>query len=138
MPAQRSTVIRRQLGQRLRWMREQAGRTIADVEEARVFSTSKVFRIESGHGRLNVADVWALCRFYGADTEVASSLARLAEWEETDGWARLPPDWFWVYRQLEGSCRALSTWQPELVHGLFQTDAYARLAVAFDGAPEDV
>lgn len=141
MPAQGSTVVRRQLGRRLRRLREEAGKTVADVQEAKLFSTSKVFRIETGRATVKAGDVWALCRFYGADRDLTDSLAGLTRaahdgwWEEHRG---PTPDWFWMYLELEAACDAISIYSPDLVHGLLQTDDYALAAVSRDGADDAV
>ena len=48
MPVTGPTVVRRQLGQRLRRLREEAARTEQEVERAKVCSRTTLWRIESG------------------------------------------------------------------------------------------
>jgi hypothetical protein len=59
MPISGSTVVRRQLGRRLRRLRDAAGKTDRDIEEACLASRAKLWRIESGKGPVKVADVRA-------------------------------------------------------------------------------
>src|SRR5947209_993640 len=56
MPISGSTVVRRQLGRRLRSLRDTAGKTERDVEEATLASRAKLWRIESGKVPAEVAD----------------------------------------------------------------------------------
>lgn len=48
MPLEGSTVVRRQLGRRLRALREGARKTVADVVEAGIASKQTLWRIEKG------------------------------------------------------------------------------------------
>src|SRR6266511_2977723 len=57
MPLQGPTVVRRQLGRRLRRLREAAGKTERDLEEANLVSRAKLWRIESGRTPVKVPDV---------------------------------------------------------------------------------
>jgi len=78
MPIQGSTVIRRQLGRRLRKLRDAAGKTERDVEEAGLASRTKLWRIEAGKVGVRIADVRTLCWLYGADQATTDALAALA------------------------------------------------------------
>jgi transcriptional regulator with XRE-family HTH domain len=135
-----STVVRRQLGRRLKHLREDDGKTIRSVQDAKLFSESKVARIEAGKVPVKIGDVWTLCRFYHASGEVTDALASLAEGTSSDGWWEdyrdVVPEWFGLYIGLEGSCDELCTYHPELVHGLLQTPDFARAVIATDG-PND-
>jgi transcriptional regulator with XRE-family HTH domain len=137
LSSQGSTVVRRQLGRRLKRLREDAGKTIRSVQHAKLFSESKVARIEAGKIPVKVGDVWTLCRFYRADNDVTDALAALSEGTSSDGWwedyGDTVPEWFGLYIGLEGTCESLSTYHPELVHGLLQTEAFARAVIAIDG-----
>jgi uncharacterized protein DUF5753/helix-turn-helix protein len=135
--SQGSTVVRRQLGRKLKRMREKADKTIRSVQDAKLFSESKVARIEAGKIPVKVGDVWTLCRFYGADSAETDALAALSEGTTSDGWweeyGDAVPEWFGLYIDLESSCDGLSYYHPELVHGLLQTEQYAEAAVTADG-----
>jgi transcriptional regulator with XRE-family HTH domain len=126
-----TTVVRRQLGRRLRRLREQAGKTTLDVEAAKLASTVKLWRIETGKISVKIADVRALCWLYDADAATTDALTVLAEgttgqdwWER--GWDAAHLAGFDLYLGLESAASQLSLYQPELVHGLFQTEEYAR------------
>jgi transcriptional regulator with XRE-family HTH domain len=126
------TMVRRQLGKRLRRLREDAGKSMRDVAEARLCSVSKMIRIESGRVEVRVGDVWALCRFYGVnENEAVDALTALAEgtsqkawWEASNG--NLVREGFGLYLGLEEGADGIMAWGPELVHGLLQTVAYSR------------
>jgi transcriptional regulator with XRE-family HTH domain len=131
-----STVVRRQLGRRLRRLREDSGKTIRSVQDAKLFSESKVARIEAGKVPVKIGDVWTLCRFYHAASDVTDALAALAEGTSSDGWWEdyrdVVPEWFGLYIGLESSCDVLCTYHPELVHGLLQTQDFARAVIITD------
>jgi transcriptional regulator with XRE-family HTH domain len=125
-----TTVIRRQLGRRLRRLREQAGKTIADVAAAKLASEVKVWRIETGRLPVKIADVRALCWLYGVDGATTDELAVLAEntvgqdWWQGAGNRYL--EGFDLYLGLESIANQISLYLPELVFGPFQTEEYAR------------
>jgi transcriptional regulator with XRE-family HTH domain len=130
MPVEGSIVARRQLGRELRSWREQAGRTREDVAAAQVASVPKLLRIEHGLVTIRPADTRELCRLYGVDPAQTEALVELAWatrneewWESADARA---PRWFGMYLRLAAVAHRMLTFQPTLVHGLFQTEAYAR------------
>jgi hypothetical protein len=122
-------LVRRQLGRQLRGLRQRARKTHGDVELAGLGHRSTVWRIEAGRGKANPATVRALCWLYGADeatTETLYAMSRRGQqpgwWEEYNGHV---PSWFTLYLGLEAEARALSIYQPSVVHGLLQTPEYA-------------
>ena len=131
MPVSGSTLVRRQLGRRLKTMRRSAGKTVDDVVATKIMSAAKLFRIEAGSSPVRTADVWALCRIYSADDKTTEALSSLAVGTNGKNWwhdyagQRLPTD-FAMYLGLEADAAAIRIYEPELVHGLFQTPAYAR------------
>jgi transcriptional regulator with XRE-family HTH domain len=136
-----STVARRQLGRKLRRLREDSGKTIKSVSDARIMSESKLARIEKGAaGAVKVGDVLVLCRFFEADGPMTDALVQLAEGTARDGWWEDNPDvvpqWFSMYIGLEASASVLCSYHPEVVHGLLQTEDYARAVLGTDG-PKD-
>ena len=130
MPVSGPTVVRRQLGRRLRRLREAAGKTERDVELARLASRTKLWRIETGKIAIKLADVRALCWLYGADAEVTESLAGLSAGTAEHGWweeyGGVVPDWFKLYVGLENAAARLQTYDGELVPGPVQTEDYTR------------
>jgi transcriptional regulator with XRE-family HTH domain len=134
MSAQGVTLVRRRLGVRLRRLREQAGKTQEDVAETGIASEVKLWRIESGRTSIKTGDVWALAMLYGASVEEAQALAALAA--STRGpqtsliESGVAPDWFSLYVELEAAASEIETYHAELVHGLLQTEDYARATIA--------
>jgi transcriptional regulator with XRE-family HTH domain len=133
------TLVRRQLGRRLRTLREEAGKTTSDVSV--VASRSKLWRIEEGRTAVRVGDARELARLYGADEATVDAIGLLAQGTRTKGWwedyRAVMPDWFGLYVGLESSCNVLSNYHPELIHGLLQTPEYAREVITIDGPSDD-
>lgn len=130
MPAIGSVVARRHLGRELRALRERSHRTREDVAAASIASVAKLARIEGGQSPVRPGDVRELCRLYGAEVGTVDTLAAMAQatkqtewWERLDGKAQ---HWFWIYLGLEAVACRLAVFEPMVVHGLFQTEEYAR------------
>jgi hypothetical protein len=126
-----STVVRRQLGKKLRSLRTKAGKSSGDVRASKAMSEAKLWRIESGLAAVKIGDVLALCRLYGmTDGTVVDQLVDLAEGTESQGWwedyGNVLPQWFRLFVGLEAAAAKISTYDPELVSGLLQTPEYAR------------
>lgn len=132
---QQVRLVRRQLGRRLRQLREAAGRSTADVQSAKIASPTKLWRIETGAAPTREADARMLCHFYGADAQTTDDLAQLAFHSDREGWWEeykdaLPREFqFGMYVGIEALASAIRTYEPELVPGLLQTEAYARAAI---------
>jgi transcriptional regulator with XRE-family HTH domain len=118
------TVSRLQLGRELRRLREAAGvsreRAAAELE----CSTSKMSKIETGKATIRAAEVRVLLERYGVDDRDA--VLRLARDARRRSSYRVP-DWAKTYLGLEAEAAEIRTYQPELVPGLLQTEAYARV-----------
>lgn len=128
MPEVRSpTVRRRELGALLRALRNQKGLTIEQVAASLLCSTSKVSRMETGHGSATLRDIRDLCELYGitdeAERDRLRSLAR--EGKQTGWWQSYDLD-FSTYVGLEAEATALRYYQSTIVPGLLQTADYAR------------
>ena len=123
-----SVVVRRSLGRQLRALRDAAGKTSADVNASGIASKTKLQRIEAGNGPIKTADARALCWLYGASPAVTEKLAELALNTTAEGWwedyGDVMPRWFGLYVELEAAASSISTYDPELIHGLLQTPAY--------------
>jgi transcriptional regulator with XRE-family HTH domain len=130
-----TTVVRRQLGRRLRRLREEAGKTHDDLQEAKIASRTTMWRIEGGKTQVEPGKVFELCRFYGAGYEEIDTLATLAEGTKGGGFfeafGKAVPDGFNLYADLESSASAVNIWHPELVPGLLQTESYARALIGY-------
>lgn len=134
------TVVRRQLGRRLRRLREASGRGEREIEEKLQISRTKLWRIESGTVPVKVPDVRALCWFYGADGEFTDALAALTVGTGGQGWweeySDVVPDWFRLYVGLEGAASRIRSYDGEIVPGALQTAEYAR-AVFHAARPDE-
>jgi transcriptional regulator with XRE-family HTH domain len=141
MPPQGPTVVRRQLGRRLRRLREVAGKTERDLEEANLLSRAKLWRIETGRTPVKVPDVRALCWLYGADERTTETLVTLAVGTSAQGWhedfGEVLPWRFGLYVGLEATATHLETYDAELVHGLLQTPAYMQALYEADNPDRD-
>ncbi len=132
-----SVVVRRQLGSKLRELRLRSGKKVADVVEAQIASRATISRIEAGQTPVKMAVVMALCWLYGADRATTDELVALAPGTQQEDWTELYPlavlpDWFGLYVGLEQTASTLRCFDPELVHGLLQTESYARAVIEAD------
>lgn len=132
-----SVVVRRQLGSKLRELRLKSGKKVVDAVEAGIASRATMSRIEAGQTPVKMATVMALCWLYGASREVTDELVALAPRTQQEDWTELYaravlPDWFGLYIGLEQAAERLRCFDPELVHGLLQTEDYARSVIGAD------
>jgi hypothetical protein len=71
-----------------------------------------------------------MCDLYGASPDMTDALMSLAKETKAKGWWQaygdVVPEWFDIYIGLEAAAVRLSTFEAELVPGLFQTEDYAR------------
>src|SRR3984957_17892532 len=125
-----STVPRRQLGRYLRDLRNAAGLTVKDAARGLEWSEAKMWRIETGQTSLRSLDVEAMCRIYGARSDMTAALMSLAKETKARGWWQAygdaVPEWFDLYVGLEEAASKLSLYRQEVVPGLSQTADYAR------------
>src|SRR3954454_13508732 len=131
-----STVARRQLGRRLRRLRTDAGRTHDDLAEARIISRTKIWKLETGRVPAKEGDVLSLARFLGAGPDLTDELVALAWATRESGPSTKPGSaitpWFGEYAELEANCSVLRAYNGETLHGLLQTEDYAREIIASD------
>lgn len=134
------TVLRIVLGAQLRRLREAKQITCEEAGAAIRASHSKISRMELGRVRFRQRDVADLLCLYGVhdDTERASLLS-LAVRANDPGWwhsySDILPSWFEVYIGLEEAASRIRSYEVQFVHGLFQTEDYAR-AVTLLGYPD--
>jgi hypothetical protein len=130
-----SAIVRRQLGNKLRQLRLAAGKDVADVTEAGLGSKAKMSRIETGKGPVRVADVRALCWLYGVDAPTTDALAALAPGTQQSDWweaSGAVPFYLGLYVGLEATASRIRCFEPQFVHGLLQTEDYARAVISAD------
>lgn len=121
---------RRQLGRHLRDLRNRARMTTRTAAQQLEWSEAKIWRIETGQTSLRSLDVEAMCKVYGAPSDVIGPLTALARETKARGWwtayGDVIPEGFEVYIGLEEAAARLSTYESEVVPGLLQTEAYTR------------
>jgi transcriptional regulator with XRE-family HTH domain len=139
-PARGPVVPRRRLGAELRALREQAGLTIDEVAKALECSVSKVSRLETGQGIPYRRDVRDLLDRYGiTDPARRDRLMRWVREGNRQGWwddfsdvlapdpeDPLRPDNLSRYVALEQDASEVRSYEAIVVHGLLQTEDYAR------------
>ncbi|MGW4420860.1 helix-turn-helix domain-containing protein [Streptosporangium sp. NPDC004631] len=125
------TVRHRRLLQELRRLRSAAGLKQEEVADHLDWSASRMTKVEGGTLRISVNDVRAMLQLYGLrDGAKYEALLQLAKQARERGWwhtySDVIPQWFQVYVGLEAEASALRNYESDLVHGLLQTEDYAR------------
>ena len=138
------TVLRMILGTHLRRLREEAGVTPDQAGYEIRASRSKISRMEHGRVGFKDRDVTDLLTLYGiTDAQVRARMLAAARHANAQGWWSryddLLPDWFEQYLGLEGAASVIRSFELQFVHGLFQTEAYARAVtlLGYKTAPAD-
>jgi transcriptional regulator with XRE-family HTH domain len=130
-PSAAGFVLRLLLGSQLRRLREAADITPDQAGYAIRASRSKISRMENARVAIKPRDVMDLLTLYGVTDEQARSrfLNLAKESSRPDWWAKYSdvlPDWFENYLGLESASTTIRTFEIQFVHGLFQTEDYAR------------
>jgi Domain of unknown function (DUF5753)/Helix-turn-helix domain len=138
------TVPRLMLGIQLHRLREAAGITPDQAGYEIRASRSKISRMENGQVRFKERDVTDLLTLYGVtDEQTRAALVALARQANTPGWwsryGDVMADWFEAYLGLESAASVIRTFELQFVHGLFQTEDYARAVtlLGHTAAPAD-
>jgi transcriptional regulator with XRE-family HTH domain len=126
-----ATVLRILLGGQLRRLREAAGITPEQAGYEIRASRSKISRLENGRVKLKSRDVTDLLSLYGVSDEgtVLNFLELVRQSNTADWWRKysdILPDWFETYVGLEAAAATIRSFELQFVHGLFQTEDYAR------------
>lgn len=117
------------LGKDLKELREGAGISREETATELHWHVSKVSKIEQGQATLRPDEVTRLLDFFGASPEDITRVEELAAHARKRGSFGKVADWARSYLGLEADSKALKFFDPELVHGLFQTEAYALAVV---------
>ena len=126
-----ATVVRMLAGHQLRRLREAAGVTPDQAAEEMRASRAKISRMENGRVGFKARDIADLLTLYGVTAEqTRAQLLELARRANTPGWwaahSDILPGWFEAYLGLEAAASVIRTFELQFVHGLFQTEDYAR------------
>ncbi|WP_182876418.1 helix-turn-helix domain-containing protein [Microbispora sp. H10670] len=124
------TVRRRRLAGELRRLRERKELTLEDAAERLGWSAAKVSRIETARVGITSPDLTRMLDLYELADDRRAGLQALARTARTRGWwdayaDSLPSDYS-AYIQLEADAAFIRSYDGMLVHGLLQTDEYAR------------
>jgi hypothetical protein len=141
MTAGSPTMRRRRLARELTRLREERGMTIRDAATALEWDPSKLSRVEGLQRGMIVRDVRRLLNLYEVTDEgQREALFELAREAKQRGWwqayADVMPSEYANLIGLEAEAAEIRTYQPELIHGLLQTEDYAR-AIIRAGRPGD-
>jgi transcriptional regulator with XRE-family HTH domain len=125
------TVLRMLVGSQLHRLREAAGVTTDQAGYEIRASRSKISRMENGRVSFKERDVADLLSLYGVtDEQVVVGMLSLARQANAPGWwskyGDVLADWFEAYLGLEGAASVIRTFELQFIHGLFQTEDYAR------------
>ena len=138
-----ATVLRMLLGGQLRRMREAVGITPEHAGYEIRASRSKISRLENGRVKLKSRDVTDLLTLYGVtDEDTRAKFLELVRQSNAADWWRkysdILPDWFETYVGLEAAAATIRSFEVQFVHGLFQTEDYARAVTRLRmAAPDD-
>jgi len=126
MPGTSPTVRQRELGKRLRELRNTHGLTVEEVAEKLLCSATKISRLETGARRPSLRDVRDLCSLYGVEESVSTDLMTLARDAREQGWwteyddLKLDP-----LVGLEQNATSITCYSMYWVPALLQTPEYA-------------
>jgi transcriptional regulator with XRE-family HTH domain len=125
------TVRRRRLGSELRRLRESHSIKLEEVADRLGVAPSTLSRIETGKAPTRTAYLTALLELYGVNDpgqrqvmlEMARDGHRRGWWAVWDG---VLPTGFGIWVGLEAEAASLRVFEAQVVHGLLQTEDYAR------------
>ncbi len=124
------TVRQRELGQRLRRLRHELDLTVDAVADKLLCSATKISRIETGSRRASLRDVRDLCRLYDVGEAATAELMSLARQAREPGWYAQYEDLDLApYIGMEQEATAITFFSNYFIHGLLQTEDYARAVI---------
>ncbi len=130
MPGPNPTLRQRELGIRLRELRNQHSLTVEDVAEKLLCSATKISRLETGARRPSLRDVRDLCSLYDVDESTSAEFMALAREAREQGWwtqyddLKLDP-----YIGLEQVAASITAYAMYYMPALLQTEEYARAII---------
>ncbi|MEV5147320.1 helix-turn-helix transcriptional regulator [Streptomyces sp. NPDC052727] len=133
------SVLRMILGRRLEELRTRAGLGYAEAGAAIGVSHSTIRRMEAAKvSRLRLADAEKLLQVYGVtdQQEIDTFLQSVREANKRGWWHAyrdVMPGWFSAYLSLEQAALQIRAYENQFVHGLLQTEEYARALLTATG-----
>jgi transcriptional regulator with XRE-family HTH domain len=130
VPGTSPTVRQRELGRRLRILRNEHNLTVEDVGEKLLCSATKISRLETAARRPSLRDVRDLCSLYDVDEATSAELMSLARGAREQTWwtqyedLNLDP-----YLGLEQDAIAITSCTTHLFPALLQTEEYTRAVI---------
>ena len=129
----RPTIRRLRLAVQLHRLRERTGRTGDQVADDLGWSPSKISRIENARSGISVSDTKKLLDLYHVAGAYRDELIALARAASNTGWweaysAILHKDLIELIG-MEAEASSARNWEPQVVPGLLQTEAYARAVI---------
>ena len=121
------TVRQRELGTRMRGLRNEHNMTVEEVAEKLLCSATKISRLETGARRPSLRDVRDLCELYEVEEATSAELMRLAREARVAGWwtqyddLNLDP-----LIGLEEAATKITCYSMHYMPGLLQTRDYAQ------------
>ncbi|MFC0439404.1 helix-turn-helix transcriptional regulator [Kutzneria buriramensis] len=130
----RPTMERRQLGLRLRRMRERHGLTQQDAADALGRVRSRVVDLEDGRSTIRLPDLEVLLDLYHATAAERAELTALAiqaaRRRRRPSTSDVLPDAFTQFAELEAAAVEICAYEPAVVPGLAQSPSYLRALIA--------
>ncbi|GAA3211226.1 helix-turn-helix domain-containing protein [Actinocorallia longicatena] len=140
------TALRIMLGSQLRRLRESRGISREEAADVLRATHSKISRLELGRTAFKQRDLVDLLDLYGITEESErDALMSLARQASVPGWWHryndILPSWLEPYIGLESAASMIRTFEVQFVHGLMQTEDYARAVIRVgnsDASPADI
>jgi transcriptional regulator with XRE-family HTH domain len=129
------TVRRRRLGSELRRLRESQSIKLEEVADRLGLAPSTLSRIETGKAPTRTAYLNSMLEIYGVvDSGQRQVLLEMAREGHRKGWWAVwdgvLPTGFGIYVGLEAEAASLRVYEAQVVHGLLQTEDYARAVMS--------
>jgi transcriptional regulator with XRE-family HTH domain len=125
-PGTSPTVRQRELGRRLRDLRNERDLTVEDVASKLLCSATKISRLETAARRPSLRDVRDLCDLYDVGESVKAELMSLARGAREPGWWTQYEDLgLEPYIGLEPNAKSITCYSMYYVPALLQTEEYA-------------
>jgi transcriptional regulator with XRE-family HTH domain len=135
---QSPTDYRARLAERLKELMRRSGKDRADIMRTLGCSVSKVGTILRGDTSVPPLELAALLDLFGVEGEERADLLHLGEEARRrrpkTPWGSAVPDRLRKFFNTEETARRIESYRPDLLHGLVQTEAYARAVIETNSA----